>query len=124
MERLDEAETHALTLHLLRATRTNEHLNDYAGHARVDFGWGACGFVPSKVLLYLYEGDHYGMVRDEALPGLCESLRPLLTHAAVRAPPAAASPTSEGSSMTLQLGREARGHQRVVRPRARPRLVM
>ena len=38
---------------------------------------------------------------------------------AVRAPPAAASPTSEGSSMTLQLGREARGHRRVVRPRAR-----
>ena len=117
--RLDEAEAHALTLHLLRATRTNAHLAAYAGHARVDFGWGACGFVPSKVLLYLYEGDHYGMVRDEALPGLCESLRPLLAHAAVRAPPAAASPTSEGSSMTLQLGREARGHRRVVRPRAR-----
>ena len=58
--RLDEAEAHALTLHLLRATRTNAHLAAYAGHARVDFGWGACGFVPSKVLLYLYEGDHYG----------------------------------------------------------------
>merc|ERR1719359_932827 len=99
---LDNDEALALTLHLLRATSTNEHLAAYAGHARVDFGWGACGFVPSKVLLYLYEGDHYGMVRDE-------SLRPLLAHAAVRAPPAAASPTSEGSSMTLQLGREEPG---------------
>ena len=79
---LDNAEALALTLHLLRATSTNEHLAAYAGHARVDFGWAACGFVPSKVLLYLYEGDHYGVVSVKALPRLCDSLRPLLSRLA------------------------------------------
>ena len=67
---------------------TNEHLAAY-GHARVDFGWGARGFVPSKVLLYLYEGDHYGSsVKARRACGL---LRLLLSHAAVRSPAAAPS---------------------------------
>merc|ERR550514_1308543 len=140
---LDNAEALAPTLHLLRATSTNEHLAAYAGHARVDFGWAACGFVPSKVLLYLYEGDHYGVVSVKALPCLCDSLRPLLSHAAVRLPAAAPSgggaldgdaaaaaataaatpPTSQQSSMTLRTGRSFRVLSRVVRPgtpRAQP----
>ena len=71
-----------VVIHLLRATETNVHLQAYPGHRRRDFGWGMAGIPLSNLPIYLYEGDHYAVVRESGarameLHRLLQTLAPI-----------------------------------------------
>ena len=69
-------------VHLLRATETNVHLQAYPGHSRRDFGWGLAGIPLSNLPIYLYEGDHYAVVRDSGARAIGRIIQRLLQTAA------------------------------------------
>lgn len=79
---LDGSNTERVVVHLLRATETNAHLQAYPGHSRRDFGWGAAGIPLSNLPIYLYEGDHYAVVRDSGARAIGRIMQRLLQTAA------------------------------------------
>jgi len=70
-----------VVVHLLRATETNAHLKAYPGHGRRDFGWGLVGIPLSNLPIYLYEGDHYAVVRDSGARAIGRIMQRLLQTA-------------------------------------------
>jgi amino acid adenylation domain-containing protein len=79
---LDGANPEQVVVHLLRATETNRHLQAYPGAKRRDFGWGLAGIPSSSLQLYLYEGDHYAVVRDSGARAIGRMMQRLLQTAA------------------------------------------
>ncbi len=82
----NNSEREKLVVHLLRATETNAHLQAYPGHSRRDFGWGLAGVPLSHLPIYLYEGDHYAVVRDSGARAIGRIMQRLLETAAAARP--------------------------------------
>lgn len=61
---LDGGNPERMSLHLLRASETNGHLQAYPGHNRNDFGWGQIEGLSSRMRISLYSGDHFTVIRD------------------------------------------------------------
>ena len=61
---LDGGNPERMSLHLLRASETNAHLQAYPGHNRNDFGWGKIDGLSSRLRISLYTGDHFTVIRD------------------------------------------------------------
>jgi pyochelin synthetase len=79
---LDSSNPERVVVHLLRGTDTNPHLQAYPGHSRRDFGWGMAGIPLSNLPIYLYEGDHYAVVRDSGARAIGRIMQRLLQTAA------------------------------------------